>query len=421
MIKVKTNTLIAAAFAVAVTPLLGVTAYAQAVNPSPDRLIVTFKDSVDAQDIASVKNLGAEPVKKLGLVNGLVVTVPNEAVVNKLKHLQDVERVEVDAIAHVAAPASTRTGTTQPVAQPVQTVPWGVNRIDAPKAWATSRGSNVKVAVLDTGIDKSHPDLVDNIAGGTNYVESGRGARLTLDPTAWSDDNGHGTHVSGTIAAADNTIGVVGVAPQAKLYGVKVLNSAGSGYVSDIVSGIEWSVNNDMQVISMSLSVSTDVQALHEAVDVADAAGVVVVAAAGNTGDGIATTNNVGYPAAYDSVVAVAATDSLDRIASFSSDGPSVEIAAPGVNINSTARGGSYASMNGTSMATPHVSGVVANALSAPIPAAADLDQNGLWSRGEIRSYLQLTADELGDPGRDVFFGYGLVDTEEVITGIQTQ
>jgi subtilisin family serine protease len=120
-------------------------------------------------------------------------------------------------------------------------------------------------------------------------------------------------------------------------------------------------------------------------------------------------------------VVAVAATDSSDRIASFSSDGPRVEIAAPGVNVYSATRGGGYAYMNGTSMAAPHVSGVVADTLSAPIPVAADLNQDGVWSRGEIRSYLQLTADELGNPGRDVFFGYGLVDTEEVVTGSQTQ
>lgn len=418
MTNVQIRGLIVAAVAVVATPLIGVTAYAQTQDTKSGRLIVTFRGDVDAQDVAAIKGLGAEPVKKLNLVDGLVVTVPNEAVTNKLKHLKGVERVEADAIAHITAKAPVPA----PVpTQPLQAVPWGVSRIDAPKAWATSRGTNAKVAVLDTGIDKTHPDLVANIAGGVNYVETGRGSRRALDPTAWNDDNGHGTHVSGTIAASDNTIGVVGVAPEAKLYGVKVLDSAGSGYTSDIISGIEWSVANGAQVISMSLSVPTDVQALHNAVDAADASGVIVVAAAGNTGDSNAATNNVGYPAGYSSVVAVAATDSSDRIASFSSDGPRVEIAAPGVNVYSATRGGGYAYMNGTSMAAPHVSGVVADTLSAPVPVAADLNQDGVWSRGEIRSYLQLTADELGNPGRDVFFGYGLVDTEEVVTGSQTQ
>lgn len=418
MTNVQVSGLIVAAFAVVATPLIGVTAYAQTQNTNPGRFIVTFNGTVDAQDVAAVKGLGAEPVKKLNLVDGLVVTVPSEAVAGKLKHLQGVERVEADAIAHISAktPAPTPAPT-----QPLQTVPWGVSRIDAPKAWATSRGTNIKVAVLDTGIDKTHPDLIDNIAGGANFIESGRGSRLTLDPTAWNDDNGHGTHVSGTIAARDNTIGVVGVAPEAKLYGVKVLNSTGNGYTSDIISGIEWSVANGAQVISMSLSVPTDVQALHNAVDAADAAGVVVVAAAGNTGDGSAATNNVGYPAGYGSVIAVAASDSSDRIASFSSDGPAVEIAAPGVNVYSTTRGSGYATMNGTSMATPHVAGVIATTLAAPVPAQADLNQDGVWSNGEVRSYLQATADDLGTPGRDVFFGYGLIDTEEMTTGIQTQ
>jgi subtilisin family serine protease len=171
----------------------------------------------------------------------------------------------------------------------------------------------------------------------------------------------------------------------------------------------------------MSLGQSTPLQALQDAVDAADNAGIVVVVAAGNTGDGDAATNNVGYPARYASTIAVAATDNTDHIASFSSDGPEVEIAAPGVNILSTTRGGSYGTMSGTSMATPHVTGVVANMLAAPIPTAADLNLDGAWSKGEVRAYLQATADDLGTTGRDVFFGYGLIDAEELVTGIQTQ
>jgi subtilisin family serine protease len=178
---------------------------------------------------------------------------------------------------------------------------------------------------------------------------------------------------------------------------------------------------NNMQVINMSLGMSTHVQALQDAVNAADNTGVVIVAAAGNSGDGDATTNNVGYPAKYSSVIAVAATDSADRIATFSSDGAEVEIAAPGVNINSTTRGGGYGAMNGTSMAAPHVAGVVASMLAAPITAGADTNQDALWSTGEARAYLQTTSDGLGAAGRDVFFGYGLVDSEESTTGIQTQ
>jgi subtilisin family serine protease len=416
MNKITISTLIVAAFAVAISPLPS--AQAQAQETTDQRLIVTFKNRPSDQDVSNIKGAGAAAVKRLDLVNSIVVTVPTQAVINKLKGLHNVERIENDAIAHVVAPPVKETTI---VTQPLQSVPWGVNRIDAPKSWAASRGTGVKVAVIDTGIDKSHPDLIDSIAGGVNFVQAGRGPRATVDPAAWNDDNGHGTHVSGTVAASDNTIGVVGVAPQARLYGVKALNSAGSGYVSDIISGIEWSVGNSMQVISMSLTLTSDVQALHDAVDTANNAGVVVVAASGNSGDGNAATNNVGYPGKYTSAIAVSATDNSDRIATFSSDGAEVEIAAPGVNIYSTARGGSYSTMSGTSMATPHVAGVIANMLAAPVIAAADLNGDGLWSAGEVRSYLQTTSDDLGTVGRDVFYGYGLVDTEEAVSGIQTQ
>lgn len=415
MNKVKISTLVVAAFAVAIAPLSSSQALAQ--ESTSQRLIVTFKERLNERHVSDIQNAGATAIKQLDIVDAIVVTVPTQAVANKLRSLQHVEHVEIDAIAHVTAPAKT----TATVTQPVQSLPWGITRIDAPKSWTTSRGTGVKVSVIDTGIDKTHPDLVDNIAGGVNFVKSGRGARTTVDPNAWNDDHGHGTHVSGTVAATDNTIGVVGVAPQARLYGVKVLNSAGSGYTSDIISGIEWSVTNNMQVINMSLGMSSHVQAFQDAVDAADAAGVVVVAAAGNSGDGDPTTNNVGYPAKYSSAIAVSATDSTDRIATFSSDGAEVEIAAPGVTINSTTRGGGYGTMNGTSMAAPHVAGVIANMLATPITLAADLNQDGLWSKGEARAYLQVTSDDLGTAGRDVFFGHGLADTEEAVTGIQTQ
>jgi subtilisin family serine protease len=417
MNKAKITTLIVAAFAVALAPMSG--AHALTQEPADQRLIITFKDRLTEQDVSAVKGEGASTIKRLDLINGMVVTVPSQAVTNRLKNLHNVERVEADAIVYATAPP--KSTTTTPVVQPAQSLPWGVSRIDAPKAWAASRGAGIQVAVIDTGIDKTHPDLVDNIAGGVNFVATGRGMKTTVDPTAWNDDNGHGTHVSGTIAAADNAIGVIGVAPQARLYGVKVLNSAGNGYTSDIISGIQWSVANQVQVISMSLGQSTPLQALQDAVDAADNAGIVVVVAAGNTGDGDAATNNVGYPARYASTIAVAATDNTDHIASFSSDGPEVEIAAPGVNILSTTRGGSYGTMSGTSMATPHVTGVVADMLAAPIPTAADLNLDGAWSKGEVRAYLQATADDLGTTGRDVFFGYGLIDAEELVTGIQTQ
>jgi subtilisin family serine protease len=176
--------------------------------------------------------------------------------------------------------------------------------VNAPSAWATSRGTGVKVAVVDTGIDTTHPDLAANIKGGVSFV-----TRVS----SYKDDNGHGTHVAGIIAAINNTIGVVGVAPNAQLYSVKVLDRTGSGTVSSVIAGIDWSAKNGMQVISMSLGTNTDFQSLHDAVDRAYLQGVVVVAAAGNDYGG-----PISYPAAYDNVIAVTATDSNNKIASFS-------------------------------------------------------------------------------------------------------
>lgn len=413
MTQLKMGALVVTAFAVAMTPLLDVSALAN--ETTEQRIIITYKHQVNDNDITSLHNAGAQPIKKLGIINGVVVTVPSAAATNKLKALQGVANVESDALAFATAPPSK----TEPVVtQPAQTTPWGITRSGAPEAWSTSRGAGVKVAVIDTGIDKTHPDLVNNIAGGVNFVQSGRGARVTVDPSAWSDDNGHGTHVSGTIAAVDNTIGVVGVAPQAKVFGVKVLNSAGSGYVSDIISGIDWSVTNNMQVMNMSLSMPTHVQALQGAITAAENAGVISVVAAGNTGDSDALTNNIGYPAKYSNVIAVAATDNTDRIASFSSDGEEVDIAAPGVNIYSTTRGGGYTTLNGTSMATPHVAGVVAAMLAAPVVPQADTNQDGVWSAQEVRAYLLATSNDLGAPGQDVFFGQGIVDAREAVTGL---
>jgi subtilisin/minor extracellular protease Epr len=163
--------------------------------------------------------------------------------------------------------------------------------------------------------------------GGIDYVNDDD------DPM---DDQGHGTHCAGIVAAVDNGIGVIGAAPEASLYGVKILNSEGQGSYSDIIAGIEWSVNNDMQVISMSISGDSYSQALQDACDAANNSGVVLVAAAGNNGNPWMPPggwDNVGYPAKYESVIAVAATDSMDERPYWSSTGATVELAAPGVQI----------------------------------------------------------------------------------------
>ncbi|MBI5867449.1 MAG: S8 family serine peptidase, partial [candidate division Zixibacteria bacterium] len=275
-----------------------------------------------------------------------------------------------------------------------QTVPWGISKVNAPLAHARGvRGATVKVGVIDTGIDYNHGDLAANYAGGIDYVNG------DSNPM---DDNGHGTHVSGTIAAIDNTVGVLGVAPSCRLYGVKVLNSAGSGTFANVIAGIDWCAANGMQVANMSLGASSGTTALQTACDNAYAAGVVICAAAGN-GYGAP----VSYPAAYSSCVAVSATDQNNNLAVFSNFGSQVDVAAPGVSIYSTYPGNSYATMDGTSMATPHAAGVCAL----------------IWSTGSyttasaVRTRLTSTCTDIGAAGFDNYFGDGLINADAATAG----
>jgi subtilisin family serine protease len=279
-----------------------------------------------------------------------------------------------------------------------EVLPWGVDRIDAELAFNT--GSSIDVAILDTGIDYDHPDLVDNVAGGVAFVQA-KGKGLYT----WDDDNGHGTHVAGTIGAVDNEEGVIGVAPDVNLWAVKVLDNRGRGYISDLVDGIQWAIDNDMDVISMSLGSRSNYQSMHDICDAAYDAGIVLVAAAGND------RSSVSYPAAYSSVIAVSATTETDGLYYWNNYGPQIEISAPGVDVHSTWKGGDYRTITGTSMATPHVSGSVALVLNSAI-GSYDSDGDGTWDPAEVRSKLIATAEDLGSPGWDQYYGHGLVDAE---------
>ena len=413
MIRRKMRLIVVAGLALMLTfVLVGQVAVANGASENGvGRYIVVFNTEVnDTAKGALVAQFGGVVKKEIVLLgNANVVLLPPRAV-EALAGSTKVLRVDEDAIVY-ALPKPANPGKKPPKEEepppekPAEELPWGVDQIDAELAWATSTGASVKVAIIDTGIDKDHPDLVTNIEGGVNFVTKGR----TVDPNKWDDDNGHGTHVAGSVAAVDNDIGVIGVAPQAWLYGVKVLDKRGRGYLSDVILGIEWAIDNDMQVINLSLGTSSDVQSLHDAVDAAYAAGIVLVAAAGNSGD-TNPDDDVIYPAKYGSVIAVAATDSNNIRASWSGDGPEVELAAPGVAIYSTWKGGEYDTKSGTSMASPHVAGTVALLLAA---------NSGLTPDG-VRAMLQTTADDLGATGTDSYYGHGLVDAEEAVTDTQT-
>ncbi|MFZ3372300.1 MAG: S8 family peptidase, partial [Desulfitobacteriaceae bacterium] len=269
--------------------------------------------------------------------------------------------------------------------QPVQVLPWGIDRIDAELTWNSTTGDPIKVAVVDTGIDTGHPDLDQNVKGGYSCVSY---------TTSYKDDNGHGSHVAGIIGATNNQIGVIGVGPNIDLYAVKVLDRKGNGYISNIIKGLEWCITNNMQVVNMSLGSSSYSQTLADAVKKVYLANIVQVAAAGNSGGA------VGYPAALDEVIAVGATDNADMLAYFSSRGIQVDIAAPGVNVFSTYKGSTYATLSGTSMASPHVAGAAALVIASGKATTPD----------SVKSRLEATATDLGTDGRDIYYGSGLIN-----------
>jgi subtilisin family serine protease len=276
---------------------------------------------------------------------------------------------------------------------------WGVEHISADLVHLTgNKGAGINIAVIDTGIDYEHVDLDDNFAGGINFVQTYIGQppdNNIMDETS----NSHGTHVAGIIAAEDNDFGVIGVAPEASLYAVRVLDGGGFGLASWIISGIEWAVNNGMDIINISIQ-GPDVPALKDACNSAYEAGVIIIAAAGNTNGGSVT-----YPAAYDSVVAVTATDLIDEPAYFSPVGVEIYVAAPGLDIQSTTRGDTYDVLSGTSQAAPHVTGVAALFLASGIQ---DQNENG-FINDEIINKIKNYALDLGNPGFDNIYGYGRI------------
>lgn len=302
---------------------------------------------------------------------------------------------------------------------------WGLKRINCPQAWERSRGSSsVTVAVIDTGVDLDHPELAPLLRQGRDFVNLGpnpvaepgwvfEGDFMGVDGTP-QDEVGHGTHVAGTIACrSDNHEGVTGVTWECGLMPVRVLARirrlsdnlvSGVGSAADIATGIRWAVDHGARVLNLSLGGELATGIESDAIAYAVSHDVVVVAAMGNDGEQVEN-----FPAAFPDVVAVGATDPLNHKASFSNTGPHISMSAPGVNILSTYLNDTFATLNGTSMATPHVAGVAALLLS---------HDSGLSAR-DVRQILHDTARPLrGDPGDPVpndDFGFGLVDADAAL------
>ncbi|MGZ9586754.1 S8 family peptidase [Paenibacillus marinisediminis] len=226
-------------------------------------------------------------------------------------------------------------------------IPWGVRQIKAPQAWSVTTGHRIHIGVIDTGADYRHPDLSSSLLSGVNLVQRG---------SAPHDDNGHGTHIAGTIAASNQMYGIIGVAPRALIHPVKAFDSNGSAFVSDIIAGIDWCVRNKVHIINMSFGMKSRSKSLLKAVNSAYNAGITIVASSGND----AKRKSIDYPARYSQTISVGATDANRLIAPFSNRGSFVDIYAPGEKIVSSWLKNKYHEMSGTSMATSHVSGTIA-------------------------------------------------------------
>lgn len=280
---------------------------------------------------------------------------------------------------------------------------WGLDKIKAPRGWDINSGSSeIVIAIVDTGADPNHPDLVSKSLPGWNFDAFSPGYN-TADTT---DNNGHGTHVAGIAAAlTNNSVGIAGACPNCVFMPIKVLDWSGNGTYDAVASGIIYAADHGARVINLSLGGSAPSQTLQDAVDYAYNQGALVVAAAGNDG-----TNTVTYPAAYPNVMAVAATDSADQRASFSNYNTYISVAAPGVDVYSTywtSNGSSYAYKNGTSMAAPFVSGL----------AGLLLSQDGSRTNATLREMIQNTADDVNIAGWDQYTGYGRINVARALSG----
>ena len=346
---------------------------------APDQILVKFLPGTPEKVKANIhQRQGGRVVDIIQGIDVHVIRIPEDpedkvgekAVRKKIKAYQGetgVEFVEPDFIAKAIFTPN----------DPSFGKQWGMVKIQAPEAWNITQGSSVvKIAILDTGIDQNHEDLAAKIVVNKNF---------TRNPTV-DDKYGHGTHVAGIAAAiTNNGKGVAGVGFNSKLMNVKVLSDTGTGYYSWIANGIIWAANNGAKVINLSLGGSSSSDTLKNAVNYAWNKGCVLVAAAGND-----NTSAPLYPAYYDNCIAVAATDQNDTKASFSNYGVWVDVAAPGVSIYSTMPNHrnqigilNYGVLSGTSMSTPHVTGMAALIFAA---------KTG-WTNTEVRTRITSSID----------------------------
>ena len=358
-------------------------------------LIVTYEerapgDAVEALD----EEVGAEVEENLPEIDARLLEFPEvQGEPSQEARERDLERLKADLEADPAVESADYNYLVRLAYTPDDprfSNQWGLRKTGFENAWDVSRGSGSKIAIVDTGMAVGHEDLGGQMVLGRDFVNDDHTVR---------DRSGHGTHVAGIAAArTDNARGVAGGCPSCDLLAAKIFDGKGTGTVARLAEAIVWSADHGADVINLSLTHPKRSASEEEAVAYAEREGAVVVAAAGN-GD----TSTRAYPAAYPGVIAVAATNSDDRRASFSNYGAWVDVAAPGVSVLSTVPEGGYASWKGTSMAAPHVSAL------AGLLAAQGHGRNAIQSR------ILDTAVDLGRDGRDPYYGEGRISAGRAV------
>lgn len=348
-----------------------------------DRVILKFRPLIPRGHMESLERKhGILFSEELRTRDTFVVRVPKKQAAIIAKALEKnffVEYAEEDFVAQAMEVPN----------DPLFSDQWGLQKIEAPGAWDTTHGSgNVDIAIVDTGINNTHPDLSSKIVASVNCTAS-----ASCPNVSTSDPYGHGTHVAGIASAVNNNSkGGAGISWDGRLMSVKVLSDNGSGYYSWVANGIYWATDNGAEVINLSLGGTSSSRTLRNAINYAWNNGVLVVAAAGNYGWSFRT-----YPAYYSNTIAVAATDEDDDIASFSNYGSWVDVAAPGVSILSAYEDG-YEEMSGTSMSAPFVTGL----------AALIFGQNPGWDNHTVRNQIESTADEI--EGTGFYWAHGRIN-----------
>lgn len=349
----------------------------------PAELIIKFKDSITNNQKETI--LQKYQLKELSTItngNITLVTLPNKRtnIMDQLANLDQVEFVEPNSQVTTSYTPSDHSYSRQ----------WYASKVNMPKAWNYTKGDpDIKVAVIDAGLQMTHPDLKGKLIKPYNAVTGGTSLPLSV----------HGTHVTGIIGAASNKIGITGIAPNVKIIPVNVFQGEAAD-IYTVADGIDYAVSAGADIINLSLTTEDYTDVLDYSIQSAIKKGVVVVAAVGND-----MTSRPQYPAAYNNVIAVSATTQLDKRASFSNYGSYIHLCAPGVGILSTAPGSTYISESGTSMAAPIVSGISALLLS----------KNPFLSPSEVMDILQKSSVDLGSKGWDKYYGYGRVDAYKAL------